>query len=94
MNSVPMYTTDASPSCRRAEALLTTGGVTRIERINVDQNSDARRVTIRRTGRRSAPQTLLCDRPVGSVDELLGADSRGERVLWLDECTAVTAEGA
>lgn len=85
MPMVRMYTTGICPYCQMAEQLLRRRGVTRIERIRVDQSLDARDEMIRITGRRTVPQIFIGEKHIGGFDDLAALDRQGELLPLLQE---------
>lgn len=77
MAKVLMYSTAVCPYCVRAEQLLTSKGVTEIEKIRVDLNPEERETMMARTGRRTVPQIYIGDTHVGGFDDLAALDRAG-----------------
>ena len=77
MPRVVMYTTSVCPYCTRAKALLTAKGVEFEER-RVDLSPEGRQFLIELTGRRTVPQILIDDAPVGGFDELSVLNRSGD----------------
>jgi glutaredoxin 3 len=77
MPSVVMYTTPVCPYCIRAKALLAAKGVEFEER-PVDLSADGRQFLIGLSGRRTVPQILINDTPIGGYDELAALNRSGE----------------
>jgi glutaredoxin 3 len=84
MAHVVMYTSRTCPYCVRAKALLNAKGVEFDER-RVDLTADGRQSLVDLTGRRTVPQILIDDTPVGGFDELAALNRSGE----LDRLLAV-----
>ncbi|RJG14699.1 glutaredoxin 3 [Massilia cavernae] len=74
---VLMYTTAVCPYCIRAERLLESKGITRIEKIRVDLDPDQRALMMQKTGRRTVPQIYVGDTHVGGFDDLYALDQAG-----------------
>ena len=86
MNSMPpvlMYTTAVCPYCVRAESLLRARGVTEIEKIRVDLDSERRAEMMERTSRRTVPQIFIGEFHVGGCDDLIALDQAGKLVSML-----------
>jgi glutaredoxin 3 len=77
MSKVVMYTTGYCPYCSRAEMLLTQRGVTEIEKIRIDVDTEQRALMMERTGRRTVPQIFIGETHVGGCDDLIALDGRG-----------------
>jgi glutaredoxin 3 len=77
MASVRMYSTAVCPYCTMAEKLLTSKGVSDIEKIRVDSDSALRDEMVQRTGRRTVPQIFIGDRHIGGFDDLAALDKAG-----------------
>jgi glutaredoxin 3 len=73
-----MYSTAVCPFCLRAERLLTSKGVTDIEKIRVDLDPRRREEMINKTGRRTVPQIYIGDRHVGGFEELAALEHAGK----------------
>ena len=80
---VTMYCTDVCPYCVRAEMLLKSKGVTRIEKIRVDLDLQQRQEMMQKTGRRTVPQIYIGDAYVGGFDELAALNRAGKLVSLL-----------
>ena len=78
MPTVTMYTTAVCPFCVRAEMLLKQRGVTEINKIRIDLDTEQRATMMERTGRRTVPQIYIGDTHVGGYDELAALDRAGE----------------
>jgi len=83
MPNVVMYTTQVCPYCVRAKALLNARGIEFEER-SVDLSPEGRQFLIELSGRRTVPQILINDTPIGGYDELAALNRSGE----LDELLA------
>lgn len=73
-----MYATGVCPYCVRAEQLLRHKGVTDIDKVRVDLDSEQRQIMMTRTGRRTVPQIFIGHKHVGGCDDLYALDHRGE----------------
>ena len=82
--AVLMYTTAVCPFCIRAKQLLAARGVTRIEEVRVDLDSDRRDEMMEKTQRRTVPQIFIGDTHVGGCDDLYALDSAGKLQPLLD----------
>jgi glutaredoxin 3 len=67
----------------RAEALLQQRGVTRIDKIRIDEDPVQRTAMMQRTGRRTVPQIYIGDTHVGGFDDLAALDRAGGLVPLL-----------
>jgi glutaredoxin 3 len=72
-----MYTTAVCPFCIRAKQLLNAKGVSDIEEIRIDIDSQARAYMMEVTGRRTVPQIFIGDTHVGGCDDLVALDAKG-----------------
>ena len=77
MPVVKMYTTAVCPFCIRAKQLLNAKGVSDIEEIRIDIDSQARAYMMEVTGRRTVPQIFIGDTHVGGCDDLVALDAKG-----------------
>jgi len=77
MAVVRMYSTAVCPYCNMAERLLTSKGVTSIEKVRVDTDPALREEMMQRTGRRTVPQIFIGDRHIGGFDDLSALDKAG-----------------
>lgn len=84
MQNVKMYTTGFCPYCTRAKQVLQSKGVTQIEEIRIDTDSEARRHMMDTTGRRTVPQIFIGDTHVGGCDDLIALDGQGGLVPLLN----------
>ena len=84
MSKVVMSTTDYCPYCSRAEMLLTQRGVTEIEKIRIDVDTEQRALMMERTGRRTVPQIYIGDTHVGGFDDLSALDREGKLMPLLN----------
>ena len=78
MPKVLMYATGICPFCVRAEMLLKSRGVTDIEKIRVDLDSQQREAMMQRTGRRTVPQIFIDGTHIGGYDDLVALDRSGK----------------
>ena len=78
-----MYTGDRCPYCARAKRLLETKGVEFEERHIGLSDDSAREALVELTGRRTVPQILIDDRPIGGWDDLSALDRSGELDMLL-----------
>ncbi|OIQ78108.1 glutaredoxin-3 [mine drainage metagenome] len=78
MAQVLMYTTATCPYCVNAERLLTSHGVTQIDKVRVDLDSARRDEMMERSGRRTVPQIWIGTRHVGGFDDLRALEQAGE----------------
>jgi glutaredoxin 3 len=78
MQPVKMYTTERCPFCVQAKALLKDRGVTQIEEIRIDLDSDQRTVMMGLTQRRTVPQIFIGALHVGGCDDLMALDQKGQ----------------
>lgn len=74
---VLMYTTAVCPYCLRAENLLRSRGIDRIEKIRVDLDPERRAEMMEKTSRRTVPQIFIGDTHVGGCDDLIELDRSG-----------------
>lgn len=72
-----MYSTAVCPYCVRAERLLNSKGVTKIEKIRVDLEPRLRDEMVAQTGRRTVPQIYVGDTHVGGFEDLAALDHAG-----------------
>ncbi len=77
-NKVVMYTTGFCPYCARAEMLLNQRGVSEIEKIRIDVDTEQRTLMMERTGRRTVPQIYIGQTHVGGFDDLAALDREGK----------------
>ncbi len=78
MAKIRMYSTAVCPFCLRAEMLLSSKGVTEIEKIRVDLDSRQREEMMNKTGRRTVPQIYIGDTHVGGFEELAALEHAGK----------------
>ncbi len=77
MPKVTMYSTAVCPYCINAERLLTSKGVTEINKIRIDLQPELRDEMMQKTGRRTVPQIYIDDRHIGGFDDLRALDMAG-----------------
>jgi len=75
---IRMYSTAVCPFCQRAEMLLTSKGVTEIEKIRVDLDPHRREEMMAKTGRRTVPQIYIGETHVGGFEELAALEHAGK----------------
>lgn len=73
-----MYTSAFCPYCVNAERLLTSKGVTTINKIRVDLQPELRVEMIQKTKRRTVPQIYIGEKYIGGFAELRALDLSGE----------------
>lgn len=78
MAHVLMYTSAYCPYCAQAERLLTSKGVTAIEKVRIDTDPEQRAEMMEKTGRRTVPQIYIGDFHVGGCDDLYALDREGK----------------
>ena len=77
MRKVTLYTSDACPYCVRAKRLLDAKGVD-YEQIHLALwDAEARVRLTELTGRRTVPQILVEDTPLGGYDDIKALDDAG-----------------
>ena len=77
MAKVVMYTSAYCPYCVNAERLLSSKGVTEIEKIRVDESPEDKIAMMEKTGRRTVPQIYINNQHVGGFDDLRALDLAG-----------------
>ena len=77
MAKVTMYSTAVCPYCINAERLLTSKGVTDINKVRIDLQPEMRDEMMQKTGRRTVPQIYIDDRHIGGFDDLRALDLAG-----------------
>lgn len=77
MAKVLMYTSAYCPYCTNAERLLHSKGVTDIEKIQIDTDSELKISMMEKTGRRTVPQIYIGERHIGGFDDLRALDLAG-----------------
>lgn len=74
--NIVMYTSQVCPYCHRAKALLNRKGVPYEERV-IGLDMAGREKLVQLTGRRTVPQVLVDDVPLGGWDEIHALDREG-----------------
>ncbi len=77
MAKVTIYSTAVCPYCINAERLLTSKGVTDINKVRIDLQPEMRDEMMQKTGRRTVPQIYIDDRHIGGFDDLRALDLAG-----------------
>lgn len=77
MAKVTMYSTAVCPYCINAERLLTSKGVTEINKVRIDLQPEKHNEMMQKTGRRTVPQIYIDDRHIGGFDDLRALDLAG-----------------
>lgn len=77
MPKITMYTSAVCPYCINAERLLSSKGVTEIDKIRIDLQPELRASMMEKTGRRTVPQIYIGERHIGGFDELRALDLAG-----------------
>ena len=77
MNKVIIYSTQVCPYCIRAKQLLDRKGVKYTE-IKVDEDLKQREIMEKITGRRTVPQIIINDQPIGGCDDLYALERAGK----------------
>ncbi|HOY70772.1 MAG TPA: glutaredoxin 3 [Methylotenera sp.] len=77
MANITMYSTAVCPYCINAERLLTSKGVSQINKIRIDLQPEKRDEMMQKTGRRTVPQIYIDDVHVGGFDDLRALDLAG-----------------
>ena len=77
MANILMYTSAVCPYCINAERLLTSKGVTEINKVRIDLQPERREEMMQKTGRRTVPQINIDDRHIGGFDDLRALDLAG-----------------
>lgn len=83
MPTITMYSSAVCPYCVNAERLLTSKGVTEINKIRIDLHPELREEMMKRTGRRTVPQIYIDELHIGGFDDLRALDVAGELDLLL-----------
>lgn len=78
MNTVTMYSSASCGYCQSAEHFLKLKGITKIDKILVDQEPGSREVMVQKTGRRTVPQIYVGSFYVGGFDDLTTLDKAGK----------------
>jgi len=85
MAKVLMYSTAVCPYCIRAEQLLAKRGVTELEKVRIDIDSERFSEMLERSGgRRTVPQIFIGDTHVGGYDDLVDLDMGDELMPLLE----------
>jgi len=74
---IKMYTKPYCSFCFAAKNLLAKRGL-EFEEISLSGNSSAEQEMLELTGRRTVPQILINDKPIGGYTELVDMDMDGE----------------
>ncbi|OGT29710.1 MAG: glutaredoxin 3 [Gammaproteobacteria bacterium RIFCSPHIGHO2_12_FULL_35_23] len=77
MTKVIIYSTQICPYCIRAKQLLDKKGVHYTE-IKVDEDSKQQEIMEKITGRRTVPQIIINDEPIGGCDQLYTLEREGK----------------
>ena len=77
MTKIIVYATGTCPYCRNAEELLIRKGLA-FETIRIDHDPELMAEMMRITGRRTVPQILINEQPVGGYDDLYKLEQTGE----------------
>lgn len=77
MTKIIMYSTGNCPFCKQAEKLLIEKGLA-FETIRVDHDPELRAEMMRITGRRTVPQIIINEKPIGGFDDLHALEQSGE----------------
>jgi glutaredoxin 3 len=77
MKRVRIFTSSDCYYCDRAKALLGKKGVS-YEEVDVEQNREAMREVVRKTGRQTVPQIYIDDFHVGGCDDLYALEAQGK----------------
>lgn len=72
-----MYSTAVCPYCQMAERLLTSKGVSTINKIRIDLDPAMREEMMAKTQRRTVPQIYVGETYVGGFDDLAALDKAG-----------------
>ncbi|AAW59839.1 MULTISPECIES: glutaredoxin 3 [Gluconobacter] len=76
MSKVEIYTQPGCPYCVHAVSLLRSKGI-EFQEINAPHGSAEREESIRRSGRRTVPQTFVDGKGLGGCDDLMALDRAG-----------------
>lgn len=76
MSKVEIYTQPGCPYCVHAVSLLRSKGI-EFQEINAPHGSAEREESIRRSGRRTVPQTFVDGKGLGGCDDLMAFDRAG-----------------
>ena len=77
MSKIVIYTTAECPYCKNAKKLLEQKGVKYTE-ISIDSDTKKRDEMVKLSGRRSVPQIVINDKPIGGFDALSALNSSGQ----------------
>jgi glutaredoxin 3 len=83
MSEVIVYTKAICPYCDRAKQLLNEKNIP-FETIDVGQDAEQLKIMMERTQRRTVPQIIINDQPIGGFDDLWALERAGK----LDELLA------
>jgi glutaredoxin 3 len=79
MSEVTIYRTGWCPFCQRAEALLATKSISTLEKIDLDEQPDAKaRMVELAGGKTSVPQIFINGQHVGGCDDLHALEHSGK----------------
>jgi glutaredoxin 3 len=78
MVKVIVYSKETCPYCVMAKKLLEQKGVSDINEIRIDLNSEERNKMIEITGRMTVPQVFIGETHVGGFDDLSALNRSGE----------------
>ncbi|GBR56077.1 glutaredoxin 3 [Gluconobacter sphaericus] len=76
MSKVEIYTQPGCPYCVHAVSLLRSKGI-EFQEINAPHGTAEREESIRRSGRRTVPQTFVDGKGLGGCDDLMALDRAG-----------------
>jgi len=76
MSKVEIYTQPGCPYCVHAVSLLRSKGI-EFQEINAPHGTADREESIRRSGRRTVPQTFVDGKGLGGCDDLMALDRAG-----------------
>lgn len=82
MTKIIVYSTGACPYCRQAEALLIRKGLP-FETIRIDHDPEMLAEMMRITGRRTVPQIIINEQPIGGFDDLYQLEQSGKLDIML-----------
>jgi len=77
MKHIEVYSTNDCPWCVRAKALLESKGLDYAE-IDISADTDRALEMVQRSGRRSVPQIVIDDEPIGGFVELSALHRAGK----------------
>jgi glutaredoxin 3 len=81
---VILFSTDSCTFCEHARSLLTKRGVA-FEEVDLGRHPELQAELAEVTGRTSFPQILVDGEPLGGLNELRAADTRGALASWCGE---------